>query len=157
RPEASGAADIHLTASGPVDRLSGVATIDVPDLEWNGQPVGPLAARLEGVMGQGRFTVAAPDLHLTGEGTVDRRTLRGTVAADQAPVERLAAIIPIGPPVTGSTSGRIDVTVPLANPRAAVVDAQLDRLDLATSQVTVHATQPVVAHLRDRVLEFTTV
>src|SRR5262249_40124244 len=148
RAEAAGVADLHLTASGPIDRLTGVATIDVPALQWNGQPVGPLAARLEGAMGQGQFTVAAPQLHLTGEGTLARRTGRGAFTLDQPDVARLAALVPVSPSLTGTTSGHIDVSLPWADPRGAVVDARLDRVDLATGQLTVQATQPVEAHLR---------
>ncbi len=157
RPEAAGAADVHLTASGPIDRLTGVATVDVPDLQWNSQPVGPLAARLEGAMGRGQFTVAAPELRVTGEGTVDRHSLQGAFTLDQTPIERVAALVPLATPATGVTSGRIDLTVPLADPRAAVVDARLDTLDLATGQVSVRASKPVVAHLANRTLELTTV
>ena len=76
RPEAHGVASFNLTASGPIDRLSGTANVDVPELLWNDERVGPVTARLDGVLGRGQFTFDAPELRVRGEGTVDRRTLK---------------------------------------------------------------------------------
>jgi outer membrane protein insertion porin family len=157
RPEAGGVANFHLTASGPIDQLSGRADVDIPDLLWNEQRVGPVTAHLQGALGRGQFTFAAPDLRVTGQGTVDRRTLQATLTLDQADVARLAGFIPLTQPVSGVTSGTVSLTVPLANPRAAVADARLDSLELVTGGITARATQPVVARLRNRILEFTTV
>src|SRR5206468_10275154 len=119
--------------------------------------VGPLTARLEGVLGRAQFTFAAPDLRVTGQGTADRRTVQATLTLDQTPVERIAGFLPLSQPVTGLASGTVNVTVPVANPAAAVADARLDTLDVTTGGITAHATQPVVASLRNRVVEFTTI
>ena len=59
--------------------------------------------------------------------------------------------------MTGVASGTANVTVPLSDPKAAVADARLDTLELVTAGITARATQPVVASLRNRILEFTTV
>ncbi len=157
RPEADGIANFHLTASGPVDRLSGTANVDVPELRWNEERVGPVTVRLEGVLGRGQFTFEAPELRVTGQGTVDRQTLQATLKLDQTEIERIARLVPLAQPMTGVTSGTANVTVPLSNPRAAVADARLDTLELVTAGITARATQPVVASLRNRILEFTTV
>ncbi|HKC82980.1 MAG TPA: hypothetical protein VKD46_03170, partial [bacterium] len=157
RPEADGIANFHLTASGPIDRLSGTANVDVPELVWNEERVGPVTVRLEGVLGLGQFTFEAPELRVTGQGTVDRQTLQATLKLDQTEIERIARLIPLAQPMTGVTSGTANVTLPLSNPKAAVADARLDTLELVTSGITARATQPVVASLRNRILEFTTV
>ena len=157
RPEAEGAADFHLTASGPIDRLTGSATLDVPELVWNKERIGPLTARVDGVLGRGEFTLAAPELRVTGQGTVDRRTLQGTFTLDQTPVERIASFLPLTQPATGVTSGTVSVTMPMANPAAAVAEARLDTLEVTSGGITARATAPVVASLRNRVVEFTTV
>jgi outer membrane protein assembly factor BamA/autotransporter translocation and assembly factor TamB len=157
RPEATGAANFHVTASGPIDRLSGVADVDVPDLVWNGQPVGPVTARLDGMLGRAQFTFAAPDLRVNGQGQADAKTVQATLTLDQTQVERVAALIPLTQPVTGVASGTVNVAVPLANPAAAVADARLDTVDLASGGITAHATQPVVASLRNGIVEFTTI
>ncbi len=157
RPEADGIANFHLTASGPIDRLSGTANVDVPELVWNEERVGPVTVRLEGVLGRGQFTFEAPELRVTGQGTVDRQTLQTTLKLDQTEIERIARLIPLAQPMTGVTSGTANVTLPLSNPKAAVADARLDTLELVTSGITARATQPVVASLRNRILEFTTV
>jgi len=157
RPEAKGIANVHLSASGPIDRLSGTATFDIPQLQWNGEPVGPVTARLQGVLGRGQFTFEAPELRVTGQGTVDRQTLQATLNLDQTQIERIARLVPLTQPMTGVASGTANVTVPLSNPQAAVADARLDTLELVTAGITARATQPVVASLRNRVLEFTTV
>ena len=133
RPEADGIANFHLTASGPIDRLSGNANVDVPELRWNEEPVGPVTVRLEGVLGRGQFTFEAPELRVTGQGTVDRQTLQATLKLDQTEIERVARLVPLTQPVTGVTSGTANVTVPLANPKAAVADARLDTLELVTA------------------------
>jgi outer membrane protein assembly factor BamA/autotransporter translocation and assembly factor TamB len=157
RPEADGIANFHLTASGPIDRLSGTANVDVPELLWNEERVGPVTVRLEGVLGRGQFTFEAPVLRVTGQGTIDRQTLRATLKLDRTDIERIARLVPLAQPMTGVTSGTANVTVPLSNPRAAVADARLDTLELVTAGITARATQPVVASLRNRILEFTTV
>ena len=157
RPEADGLANVHLTASGPIDRLSGTATFDIPQLQWNGEPVGPVTARLQGLLGRGQFTFEAPELRVSGQGTVDKQTLQATLKLDQTQIERVARLVPLAQPVTGVTSGTANVTVPLSNPQAAVADLRLDTLELATAGLTARAAQPVVASLRNRVLEFTTV
>jgi outer membrane protein assembly factor BamA/autotransporter translocation and assembly factor TamB len=157
RPEADGIANFHLTASGPIDRLSGTANFEVPELLWNEERVGPLTVRLEGVLGRGQFTFEAPELRVTGQGTVDRQTLQATLKLDQTEIERIARLVPLAQPMTGVTSGTANVTVPLSNPKAAVADTRLDTLELVTAGITARATQPVVASLRNRILEFTTV
>jgi hypothetical protein len=91
RPEARGIASFQLTASGPIDRLSGTANVDVPELLWDDQRVGPVTARLEGVLGRGQFTFDAPELRVRGQGTVDRRTLQAAVTLDRTEIERLPA------------------------------------------------------------------
>jgi outer membrane protein assembly factor BamA/autotransporter translocation and assembly factor TamB len=157
RPEADGVANFHVAASGPIDRLSGTANVDVPALRWNGEPVGPVTVRAEGVLGRAQLTFEAPDLRVTGQGTVDRQTLQATLKLDQTEIERIARLVPLTQPMTGVASGTANVTVPLANPKAAVADARLDTLELVTAGITARATQPVVASLRNRILEFTTV
>jgi outer membrane protein assembly factor BamA/autotransporter translocation and assembly factor TamB len=157
RPEADGIANFHLTASGPIDRLSGTANVDVPELLWNEERVGPVTVRLEGILGRGQFTFEAPELRVTGHGTVDRQTLQATLKLDHTEIERIARLVPLAQPMTGVTSGTANVTVPLSNPKAAVADARLDTLELVTAGITARATQPVVASLRNRILEFTTV
>ncbi|PYQ49868.1 MAG: hypothetical protein DMF78_17180, partial [Acidobacteria bacterium] len=157
RPEADGVADFHLTASGPIGKLSGDATVDIQDLLWNDEWVGPVTARVQGVLGRGQFTFAAPDLRVTGEGTVDRRTLQATLVLDRTSVDRIAAFLPLTQPVSGTTSGTVTVTVPLANPSAAVAQARLDTLEVTSGGIAARATQPVVASLRNRTVEFTTV
>jgi outer membrane protein assembly factor BamA/autotransporter translocation and assembly factor TamB len=157
RPEADGIANFHLNASGPIDRLSGTADVDVPELLWNDERVGPVNVRLQGVLGRGQLTFEAPELRVTGQGTVDRQTLQATLKLDRTDIERIAALLPLTQPMTGVASGTANVTVPLANPKAAVADARLDTLELVTAGITARATQPVVASLRNRILEFTTV
>jgi outer membrane protein assembly factor BamA/autotransporter translocation and assembly factor TamB len=157
RPEAEGLADFHLSASGPTDRLSGTADVDVDALLWNKQAVGPLTARLDGVLGRAQYTFAAPDLRVSGKGTADRQTVQATLTLDQTQVERIAALVPLTQALTGVASGTVDVSFPVANPAAMIADAHLDTLELASGGITARATQPVVARLRDRVLEFTTV
>jgi outer membrane protein assembly factor BamA/autotransporter translocation and assembly factor TamB len=157
RPEADGIANFHLTASGPIDRLSGTANVDVPELLWNDERVGAVTVRLDGVLGRGQFTFEAPELRVTGQGTVDRQTLQATLKLDQTPIERVAQLVPLAQPMTGVASGTANVTVPLSDPKAAVADARLDTLELVTAGITARATQPVVASLRNRILEFTTV
>ena len=116
-----------------------------------------MTVRLEGVLGRGQFTFEAPELRVTGQGTVDGQTLQATLKLDQTEIERVARLVPLTQPVTGVTSGTVNVTVPLGSPKAAVADARLDTLELVTAGLTARATQPVVASLRDRILDFTSV
>src|SRR5207245_6870751 len=90
-------------------------------------------------------------------GTVDRRTLQATLVLDRTSVDRIAAFLPLTQPVSGTTSGTVTVTVPLANPSAAVAQARLDTLEVTSGGIAARATQPVVASLRNRTVEFTTV
>src|SRR5204863_5905290 len=59
--------------------------------------------------------------------------------------------------VTGVTSGTVRVTLPFANPSAAVAEGRLDTLEVKSAGITARATAPVVARLHDRMVEFTTV
>ncbi|HUG55033.1 MAG TPA: translocation/assembly module TamB domain-containing protein [Vicinamibacteria bacterium] len=154
-PEAAGQADFQLSASGPIDRLTGTATFEIPDLLWDGQRIGPVTAQAEGVLGRARLTFAAPELRVTGEGTIEGGVLHATLTLDRTEIERLAAFLPLTQTVTGITSGTITLDAPLANPGAATAEARLDTLELATGGLTARATSPVVARLRDRILEFT--
>ena len=75
------------------------------------------------------------------QGTVDRRTLHATVTARPDADRARGRLRPLPQPVTGVTSGTIDITMPLADPKAAVAEARLDTLELATAGITARSTR----------------
>jgi outer membrane protein assembly factor BamA/autotransporter translocation and assembly factor TamB len=149
-PDAQGLADVDLLASGPLDNLSGTGSARVADLLWQGGRVGPVSARLTGRLSQARFTAEVPELQATAEGTLDRRTLRARILLQATPLDRLQPFLPAGAPVAGQATGALDVTMPMGRPRAAVVEARLESLDVTYGGRTLRAAGPFAASLRSR-------
>jgi outer membrane protein assembly factor BamA/autotransporter translocation and assembly factor TamB len=147
---AGGEVGFRLNASGPIDRLTGTANLDVADLTWNGGRIGPVTAQVTGRAGAGRMTLAIPELHAAGQGTYDTRTLHATLRLDETPLERLAALSPPPDPITGATSGTVDLTMPFADPDALVVQARLHALDVTRGRLAARAVRPFSATYRGR-------
>ena len=148
--DAGGQLQFRLNASGALDRLTGSANLDVADLTWKDARVGPVTARATGTAGSGRVELTVPDLRASGQGTFDRTTLRATLRLDQTPLEALAALSPPADPVTGTTSGTIDIALPFAKPESAFVQARLETLDITRGQLVARALHPFSATFQDR-------
>jgi outer membrane protein assembly factor BamA/autotransporter translocation and assembly factor TamB len=147
---AGGELSFRLNASGPVDRLTGTADLDIADLTWNGGRIGPVTGRATGAAGAGRVTLDIPELRATGRGTFDRRALSATLRLDQTPLERLAALSPPPDPITGTTSGTVELSLPFANPNAVLVHARLDTLDIVRGRLAARAVRPFAAIYQGR-------
>jgi outer membrane protein assembly factor BamA/autotransporter translocation and assembly factor TamB len=149
-PDAEGRADLDFVASGPLERLSGTGTASVAELVWQGGRIGPVTARLNGRLGQGRFTAEVPELHATGQGTFDRQNLRARIDLRATPIGRLQPFLPAGEPVAGQATGVVDVVMPLGRPQAAVVDARLESADVTYGGRSLRASGPFTASIRNR-------
>ena len=147
---AGGALNFEINASGAIDRLTGTATLDVADLTWKGARVGPVTARATGTAGAGRVELAIPDLRATGQGTFDRTALKATLRLDHTPLEALAALSPPADPITGTTSGAVDLTLPFARPESLLVRARLDTLEIKRGTLDARAVHPFSATFLDR-------
>ena len=104
-PNAKGLASLTLTASGPLDRLSGTGRLEAHDLVWAGATIGTLSADLRGTAGVAQLTLQAPELNVTGEGQLDRRHLVATLHLNHTPLEPLPPLISPGRPLSGIASG----------------------------------------------------
>jgi translocation and assembly module TamA len=152
-PEARGAASLTLTASGPIDRLSGTGRLEARDVVWAGATVGTLVADLRGNAGVAQLTLEAPDLHLTGDGQLDRRRLVATLHLADTPLEPLQPLLSPGRPLAGRASGTVNITMPLASPRQAVVQARLEGIEVTSGTLTARAARPFTITSRDRAVE----
>ena len=148
--DAGGQLQFRLNASGALDRLTGTATLDVADLTWKEARVGPVTARATGTAGSGTVELTVPDLRASGQGTFDRQALRATLRLDQTPLEALAALSPPADPVTGTTSGTVELTLPFARPESAFVQGTFDSLDITRGQLVARALHPFSATFQDR-------
>ena len=152
-PSAQGHASLTLTASGPLDRLSGTGRLEAGDLVWDGARVGTLLVDLRGNAGVAQLSLQAPELKVTGEGRLDRRQLVATLHLTDTPLEPLQPLLSPGRPLAGRASGTVEVTMPLASPRAAVVQARLEGVDLRSGTFTARAVRPFTITSRDRTVE----
>jgi outer membrane protein assembly factor BamA/autotransporter translocation and assembly factor TamB len=152
-PDAKGQASLTLTASGPLDRLSGTGRLEGRDVVWAGATVGTLLVDLRGTAGVAQLTLQAPELNLTGEGRLDRRQLVATLHLSNSPLEPLQPLISPGRPLAGIASGTVNVTMPLASPRQAVVQARLEGVEVRSGTMTVRAARPFTITSRDRGVE----
>jgi len=148
--DAAGALQFQLNASGAIDRLTGSANLDVADLTWKDARVGPVSARATGTAGSGRVELKIPELRATGDGTFDRTALRATLRLDETPLERLAALSPPADPITGTTSGTVELTLPFGRGESPVVQARLETLEITRGQLVAHATHPFSATFQAR-------
>ena len=148
--DAGGFLQFQLNASGAIDRLTGSANLDVADLTWKDARVGPVSARATGTAGSGRVELSIPELRATGNGTFDRTTLRATLHLDETPLEALAALSPPADPVTGTTTGDVELTLPFARPEGAIVQARLATLDIKRGQLVARALHPFSATFQER-------
>ncbi|HMC07869.1 MAG TPA: translocation/assembly module TamB domain-containing protein, partial [Actinomycetota bacterium] len=152
-PEAKGQASLALTASGPLDRLSGTGRLEGRGVVWAGATVGTLLVDLRGTAGVAQLSLQAPELNMTGEGRLDRRRLVATLHLNDTPLAPLQPLISPGRPLAGIASGTVDVTMPLARPRQAVVQARLEGVEVRSGTLTAHAVRPFTITSRDRGVE----
>jgi outer membrane protein assembly factor BamA/autotransporter translocation and assembly factor TamB len=152
-PSAQGHASLTLTASGPLDRLSGTGRLEAGDLVWDGARLGTLLADVRGTAGVAQLSLQAPELNVTGEGRLDRRQLVATLHLTDTPLEPLQPLLSPGRPLAGRASGTVDVTMPLASPRAAVVQARLEGVELRSGTLTARAARPFSITSRNRTVE----
>ena len=152
-PDAKGQASLTVTASGPLDRLSGTGRFEAHDLVWAGATVGTLTADLRGTAGVAQLTLQAPELNVTGEGQLDRRRLAATLHLNDTPLGPLQPLISRGQPLTGNASGTVDVTMPLASPQQSVVQARLEGVEVRSGTLTARAVRPFTITSRDRTVE----
>ena len=152
-PDAKGQASLTLTASGPLDRLSGTGRLEARDVVWAGAAVGTLLVDLRGTAGVAHLTLQAPELNMTGEGRLDRRRLVATLHLDKTPLEPLQPLLSPGRPLAGVASGTVEVTMPLASPRQAVVQARLEGVEVRSGTLTARSLRPFTITSRDRGVE----
>ena len=152
-PDAKGVASLTLTASGPLDRLSGTGRLEGRDIVWAGATVGTMLVDLRGTAGVAQLTFHAPELNMAGEGRLDRRRLVATLHLNNSPLEPLQPLISPGRPLAGTASGTVDVTMPLASPRLAVVQAHLESVEVRSGTLTARAVRPFTITSRDRGVE----
>ena len=153
RPDAKGVASLTLTASGPLDRLSGTGRLEGRDIVWAGATVGTLLVDLHGTAGVAQLTFQAPELNMTGEGRLDRRRVVATLHLNNTPLEPLQPLISPGRPLAGIATGTVDVTMPLATPRQAVVQARLEGVEVRSGALTARSVRPFTIASRDRSVE----
>ena len=153
RPDAKGVASLTLTASGPLDRLSGTGRLEGRDIVWAGATVGTLLVDLHGTAGVAQLTFQAPELNMTGEGRLDRRRVVATLHLNNTPLEPLQPLISPGRPLAGIATGTVDVTMPLATPRQAVVQARLEAVEVRSGALTARSVRPFTIASRDRSVE----
>ena len=152
-PDVKGQASLALTASGPLDRLSGTGRLEARDLVWAGATVGTLLVDLRGNAGVAQLTLQAPELNMTGEGRLDRRRLVATLHLANTPLEPLQPLLSPGRPLGGVASGTVDVTLPLASPRQAVVQARLEGVEARSGTLSARTLRPFTITSRDRNVE----
>jgi translocation and assembly module TamA len=152
-PNAKGVASLSVTASGPLDRLSGTGRLEARDLVWSGTTVGTLLVDLRGNAGVVQLDLHAPELNVTGEGQLDRRQLVATLHLSNTPLEPLQPLLSPGRPLAGLASGTVQVTMPLARPRQAVVQARLEAVEVKSGTLTARAVRPFTITSRDRNVE----
>lgn len=151
-PDLRGHARLALDASGPADALSGQARVEVGGTAWRTIAVGPVALAADARAGALRFTLEAPEWRAHGEGSVGTgraAALTGTVAIEDAPLERLQGLVP-GAPLQGTATARLAFDVPLARPEDATAQATVERLRLARGGLAVATTEAAVLTWRDR-------
>lgn len=149
----SGRASLSLEVTGPAARPSGRGRAQVDDLGLRGVEVGTATAGFEASEGRAQGTLAVPALNVTGQGQLrlgPHADVTGTLSLAATPLSVLAPLMPRGLALDGRTSGRVDITVPLARPETAEVRAQIDALEAQSGRFSARATRPLALTFRDR-------
>jgi autotransporter translocation and assembly factor TamB len=152
-PNAQGQASFTLTASGPLSRLSGTGRLEARDVVWDGTRVGAVLVDLRGTAGVADLSLQAPELNVTGEGRLDRQRLVATLHLADTPLEPLQPMLTPGRPLAGRATGTVQVTMPLASPRSAVVQARLEGVEITSGTLTARAVRPFTITSRDRTVD----
>jgi outer membrane protein assembly factor BamA/autotransporter translocation and assembly factor TamB len=128
---ATGTAQLRLDLSGPPEALDGSGSVRVAQARWREVDLGPLDLALEATAGIAQVEASAPGLAARARArvaTADRRAT-GRLDVDGADLARLAPLA--GGPLEGVARARVEFDVPLDAPRAARVEAAIERLDVA--------------------------
>ena len=83
------------------------------------------------------MALEAPELRLTGQGTVTPQRLTATLALNQTPLAPLQPLLSPNRPLSGVATGTASVVVPFAQPSAAEVRARLATVELASGDWTI--------------------
>jgi outer membrane protein insertion porin family len=145
-PGLEGQARFAAEASGRLDAPSGRASVQLEDAAWRGVAIGPATAELTAKDGAASFELHVPDWNVSGRGDVaaDRlRTLRGRVDLTATPLDRLAPLLPEGPPLSGRVTASIDLDVPLGRPAGAQMRVEIPDLDVTRGELHVRNQGPV--------------
>jgi outer membrane protein insertion porin family len=154
-PETSGRAHISLTASGPLDALSGAGTVTVDGLATRGVDIGSATLRLQANQGLARIELEVPAFSVTGEMEARQgpaAMLTGTVRLAGTPLAPFAVFLPEGQPLDGRLQGEIDLRVPLDEPGRASATARIESVEARSGQLSAATRGPFTLDLRDRLL-----
>jgi outer membrane protein assembly factor BamA/autotransporter translocation and assembly factor TamB len=146
--QVGGRAGFTLTASGPVDRLTGTGRVVLEDVSWNKVAAGNLSLGVDARDGEADLSFEAPVFHAVGRGHLGRgpkATLTATAQLAETPFAPLAPLLPL--PLDGHVSAQLDVSVPVARPAAAEVRAKVEALELTSGRISAQAQQPFTAEL----------
>ncbi|HUG52229.1 MAG TPA: translocation/assembly module TamB domain-containing protein [Vicinamibacteria bacterium] len=150
-PETRGTLRVEMSASGPLDALSGTGVVRVEDLATRGIEVGAAGLDVRAERGVARLSLDVPSLAVTGEleARQARAELAGTVRLAGTPLAPLTPLLPEGPPLEGRVLGEIDLRVPLGAPATARAAARSESLDARRGPLFVTSRRPFTLALED--------
>jgi outer membrane protein assembly complex protein YaeT len=149
---AGGTARLTLAATGPWNRLSGSAHLDVAGATWEGVPLGDVSVVASSEAGNVKATFSVPGLQARGKALLPARaspTLSASLELDGSHLDALSPLWPAGPAVSGSLTGRVDVTLPLGRPAATEAVAHVDAIRLESGAWSAESSGPFVVRARD--------
>lgn len=149
---ADGTARLALAASGPWNRLSGDAHLDVAGAAWKGVSLGDVSVAAESRAGDVEASFVVPELQARGHARLPSAapaTLSASLELDGSHIETLAPLWPDGVVVSGAVTGRVDATVPLDHPRATEAEAHVDTIRLESGAWSVESRGPFVVRARE--------
>ncbi len=151
----SGAAGFRASGSGTLQRPSFDATVEIADLEVNGERVGKLAATLERRDARLNAQVQSQFLQGTVAGKLSAELagdypLQGRLDFTRIDLDPLFAPAVRGSVTTHSTStGSVAFSGPLKKPEALAVNAEIGEFRVSVEQVEVHNEGPLQGSYRN--------
>jgi outer membrane protein insertion porin family len=150
RPGASGVVNLRFQASGPFRRLTGSGEVIADEAVWDGVRIGDATATLTATGGRGQVRFEVPELHASGNGTVDTGGFRGTLLLARTPLAPLQPMLSPERPLAGEVSGTVDVSLAWSRPEAADIGARIEQLEVQSGDTWARARAPFTLTARGR-------